>query len=448
MSSITKKIAFVLLFMTLAVFAKEEDELKERLFQPGKKQKEVLTKIKDLGREDLLPDVSNLLRAGNLDEETLGMVLELYMSYGQNLEHFLPTAMDDYEWVLKHSTYEPHLLAILKQILIKKDKRLFYSVVDLITCRSMRVREHAFRILDVFKDDRALPYILELGNSEKPLNKYYYLEALNYIHDERAALHVARLLNDPSPAIRSESIVVIEKLNLKDSMNNATQMAIVDTNYEVRKFAVVYIQRQKLKNKSHILQKSIRDKNPEVREATVDTMSSFKDPAFSRNLSDAMETESQSHLRLKMIEGLLSLNNHGGGNGLSVALKDDRSIEVRSRAAFAIGKLKALKVIPDLITSLNREKIVDVKIEAVRSLGVLKEKTAVTTILNRLEDRAESTVLKSEMLATLDLIDDPKVMPVIFDMLETENFAEIKSGMRNLLRTMLYRYHGSKLAKS
>ena len=33
-------------------------------------------------------------------------------------------------------------------------------------------------------------------------------------------------------------------------------------------------------------------------------------------------------------------------------------------------------------------------------------------------------------------------MPVIFDLIDLENAETIKTGMKQLLRTMLYRYHG------
>ena len=72
---------------------------------------------------------------------------------------------------------------------------------------------------------------------------------------------------------------------------------------------------------------------------------------------------------------------------------------------------------------------------------MLKEKSAVPVMLSKLQTN-EANELRSEFLTALNQIDDPKVMPVIFDLIDLENTETIKTGMKHLLRTMLYRYHG------
>ena len=117
--------------------------------------------------------------------------------------------------------------------------------------------------------------------------------------------------------------------------------------------------------------------------------------------------------------------------GLSVALRKDEDSQVRSKAAFAIGKLKATPVVRDLVSSLQVETVVNVKIEVTRSLGSLKEKSAVPVMLTKLQTN-EANELRSEFLTALNQIDDPKVMPVIFDLIDLENTEMIKTGMKQL----------------
>ncbi|HMV45440.1 MAG TPA: HEAT repeat domain-containing protein [Leptospiraceae bacterium] len=435
---------FILLTLSLSfgIFAtSEKDELKENLLGSEKKQKQALLTIKNANREDLFPIVSDVLRKTSSEGEIQGLILDLYFSYGPEIEKYNPKIIEDLEWVFENTKNETNLIKVLHYAATYKEKRLMYHILDFIRYRDATVREFTFKAIDSFKDDRALPFILELGSSDQPILRYYYLESLNYINDERASMHVAKLLTDPSPAIRSESIVVIEKLGLKEKLNSVLAMATNDSNYEVRKTAVVSLKNQRSKFPTTVYQKTIFDSNREVRDVTVDAITTIKDPSYAKFISAAMEKENLSPLRLKMVDSLLVLNNHGGGFGLSAALKNDKDSEVRAKAALAIGKLKATPVVRDLVSSLDQEKVVNVKIEITRSLGSLKEKSAVPVILKKLQTN-EANELRSEFLTALNQIDDPKVMPVIFDLIDLENTEIIKTGMKSLLRTMLYRYHG------
>ncbi|MCB1176326.1 MAG: HEAT repeat domain-containing protein, partial [Leptospiraceae bacterium] len=297
------------------------------------------------------------------------------------------------------------------------------------------------------KDDRILPYILELGNSESPIHRYYYLEALKYIEDDRVTVHLNKLLHDPSPAIRSEAIEVVGKMNLKEKEAIVLNMAKKDSNYEVRKYGILYAKDKKLSYRRDIFQSGIFDKHPEVREVTVDAFEQFKNSSYSSFVSKAMEKENLSYLRLKMIDSLLAMKNHGGGLGLIAALKFDRTEEVRVKAAYATAKLNARIAIPSLIQSLSKESSVPVKIEVVKTLGIMKEKSAIPALLTSLKNSNEDLSLRKATLSSLDQIDDPRVMPVIFDLIEDET-TDFQKNMKEFLREMLYRYHGGKFKKA
>ncbi len=440
----TKIFIIALVFMSLVpIFSSdaEKDELKENLLGSEKKQKLALLSLKTAKREDLFPLISTILKATTSEGEIQGIILDLYFSYGPEIEKFNSNLIDDLEWVFDNTKNEANIVKVLHYAATYKEKRLMYHILDYITYRDATVREFTFKAIDSFKDDRALPFILELGSSDQPIHRYYYLESLNFINDERASMHVPKLLTDPSPAIRSECIVVIEKLGLKEKLSSVLAMATNDSNYEVRKTAVVSLKNQRSKFPTTVYRRTIFDSNREVRDVTVDAINAIKDPSYAKFISSAMEKENLSPLRLKMVESLLTLNNHGGGLGLSAALRKDLDSQVRSKAAYAIGKLKATPVVRDLVSSLQVEKVVNVKIEVTRSLGMLKEKSAVPVMLSKLQTN-EANELRSEFLTALNQIDDPKVMPVIFDLIDLENTETIKTGMKHLLRTMLYRYHG------
>jgi HEAT repeat protein len=426
-----------LLFL-IPLYSEVKDEFKEQILDS---KPEAISQIFNKNRLDLFPILRKIVQNNSVNPKVETAILKTYSQFGKELPVIYPTFWEDLEFIIENSKNEENILLSLEITSTLKEKRFLYAILDLITNRNSTIRRMSYQVLNSFKDDRSLPYILELGNSEEPIKRYYYLEALNFIGDERANIHLQRLLQDPSPAIRSEAILAIEKLGLKEKLNSVLAMATNDSNYEVRKFAVVSLKNQKNKFQTTVFQKTIFDSNIEVRDVSLDAIQNTKDPNYGKFVSLAMEKESESFLSLKMIDTLLALNNHGGGNGLSFALKKDPDIEVRTKAAFAIGNLKATSAIPDLISSLKLEPIVKVKLESTRSLGILKEKKAVPVILTRLQTN-EPTELKLEFLTALDKIDDPKVMPVIFDLTEEENQKNIRPSLKSLLRKMLYRYHG------
>jgi HEAT repeat protein len=415
-----------------------KDEFKEEVL--NKKTKSIL-KIYEQNRQDLVPFLKNFIIENKASAELESSILFTYQKYQKEINKLDPEYWKTLESVIENSKNEENVLLALEIVSNLKEKKVIYSILDLVTSRNSEIRRASYKVINSYKDDRTLPYILELGNSDEPIKRYYYLEALNFIQDERANIHIQRLLNDPSPAIRSEAIIAIEKLELKEKLNHVLNMATNDSNYEVRKFAVVSLKNQRSKFPSTVYQKTIFDSNSEVREVSIEAIQTIKDPNYAKFVSLAMEKETLSSLNMKMIEALLHINNHGGGNGLAVVLKKDKDEDVRTKAATAIGNLKASIAIPDLIKSLLTEQVVKVKLAVTKSIGNLKEKTAVPTILNRIQAN-EPIELKLEFLSALDKIDDPKVMPVIFDLAEEGKFKNIHVPLKQLLRRMLYRFHG------
>ncbi|MEM4271448.1 MAG: HEAT repeat domain-containing protein [Candidatus Pacearchaeota archaeon] len=436
-------ILFLLLFfhVTSNIYAEETlQNYKKKLLSGGDEQKIAITSLKESGFHSLLEDVSKILHSKEIDTETLIRILELYDSYGDELISYLPNYVEDYEYILKHSQNDWIVVSILKNIANKKDKRYVYTAIELMTHRSSEVRQAVFKYLSSFKDDRILPYIFELGNSEKPIERYYYLEALNYIDDERMNIHVAKLLHDPSPAIRSEAIQVIKKFKMKDLENQVLNLAKFDSNYEVRKYAVQYAESQNYKTRMDIFTKGILDSNPEVREVSISAIKNFRYPAYAPFVSKALEQENLSSLRSEMIESLLAMNSHGGGTGLIATLSQEQDPIVRQRAAYAIGFLNAKMAVPSLNRSLLKDANLSVRIESAKSLGKMREKAGIPALLAKLKDFQENEALRSQILISLEQIDDPKVMPFVFDIME-EDSTSFRSQIKEFMRNMLYKYH-------
>ncbi|MCP5503505.1 MAG: HEAT repeat domain-containing protein [Leptospiraceae bacterium] len=420
---------------------KKEDPMKESLLsEDSRVQKLAISKILPEKRYDLLPFTTSILQNPSSPTELKLEILQFYFDNRETLASLYPEWEANLNWVLHSSGLKQEKVLCLNFLKETKNRDYLHDVMDLLSHRSLEVREAVYAYIAVLKDDRALPYLLELVNTSKDIYRYYYLESLQYIEDERLTLYLDELLEHKSPAMRTAVILAIESYKL-DKAHTLIKLATGDSNYEVRKHAVLAIRNQNLKNRAYILKETLFDSHPEVREVSISSVNRFNIRYFSNYISKALEEEPLSDLRIKMIESLLHLNHHGGGKGLSVALKEDSSVEVRMLAARAIATLKAKMNLPDLLTSLRVDTSVEVKKEIARSLGVMKDKVAIPSILNGLQDRAEDLGLKIELVATLEKIDEPRVMPLLFDLIETEDEKELRLSMKSLLRRMLYKYH-------
>ncbi|NUM41727.1 MAG: HEAT repeat domain-containing protein [Leptospiraceae bacterium] len=423
-----------------------KDEFREKLIKKGQSQIEAISSIKVLNREDFIPLLPEILRNSDSNASVVTAIILLYKSYGVDIDKYHPKWTEDFEWILENDREESNYIEIFSFIENRKERRLLYSLTNFLKYPVYSVRVSAYKALGSLNDDRAIPFLFELGNSENGILKKYYLESLVYFKDDRILSLLPKLMSDPSPAIRSECVLVIEKLNLKEKYYTVSNMANSDLNYEVRKYSVTSLKNLYNKNKTYIFQKTIFDENSEVRNATVEAIYMIRDPYYSRFISQAMEKEQITKLKLSMIETLIALGNHGGGGGLITTLKDDKSTEVRIRSAQAIAMLNVSSASQSLLTGLRYESQNPVKLEIVRALGALKEKNAVSILLDIIKATSPND-LRKEAILSLEKIDDPVVMPFLFDQIDIENNLDIKNLLKTTLREMLYKYHSQKNKK-
>ena len=397
---------------------------------------ESIRSIKESNLHHSLPLLSEVIRSDSSSDDILLETINLYESYGESLTDYYKNAHDDYEWIMNNLQNEDLICEIIKVFHKRKDRKFIYSILNLITHRSSRVRMTANYYLHSFKDDRILPFVLELGNSENALEKYYYLETLSYIDDERAYLHIHKLINDNSPTIRYYSISILDQFQIKDTENLILAHTKNDTNYEVRKIAITYAKNRSLKKKVNIFKDGLEDTNREVREISLDSIYSFKDPSYARYVSKFMEVENDPILKLKAIETLMVLNNDGGGVGLTSLLQFDKNKDVRKKSAQAIGLISVQKSSSDVLNkSLQQEDNIEVKLEIINSIGIKKDKSSVPFLIEKLNNNSETVKVKIESINALYNISDTTYLPELLDIMEEQK--EIKDDLRKFIKAML-----------
>ncbi len=442
-------IILLLFFTSFYQLSSSEKETKSeflsKLTSGGKETLESLKTFRAKGMDEFLPRVSEILKKRSTSKEIQVAILDLYESYGSDLDTHLPDSIDDYEWYFQEKFQEEDVFVrLLNSFEKRRDRKFLYTVIPFVTHKSSEIREATYRYLNSIRDDRALPYIMELGNSEEPIYRYYYLEALQVIRDERTSVHVPKMLADLSPALRIGAIQAAENLSLKDKQAQILGMARGDSNYEVRKTATVYARTTNQRFRTDIFQGGLFDSHREVREVALESVKYFRDSSYAPAISKALEKEKHSYLSSQMLDTLMVLGSHGGGQGIANALLNDLDENVRIKAAFTASKLSAKEILLSLIGSLSNEPSVNVRVEVAKTLGHLKDKKAVPVLFDRLKDKSENVVLRKEVLSSLDKIDEPSVMPYVFDLLEDESGA-FRTQIRDFMRGMLYRHHGSKL---
>ncbi len=404
---------------------------------------ETIRSIKESDSKHFIPSISVLLKKENCHKEIIIEIINLYESLGEEFLTSTPLVIEDYEWLLNHIDDEQLLKDFIQVLYQKKDKRFIYAILNKISHRSHEIREISFKYLKLFKDDRILPFILELGSSDNALYRYYYLEALVHINDERVSMHLSKLLYDESAAIRYDAIQLMDQLQIKDKESLVIQLSKNDSNFEVRKISVLYAKNRKMKNKTNIFVEGLEDSNDEVRNAAIESIISFRDPIYAKPISLYLEKETNSLLKLKAIAALITMKNDGGGGGLSTLLLNDKDSEVRTMSAIAIGNISTQKnLVTTLNVSLNHENDIKVKTEIIKSLSIKKEKSSIPYLMEKIKNPKETIEIKINSLNALENINEPNVLPELFDLMDSQ--LEISSQIKLFIKKMLNKIHGNK----
>lgn len=439
---------FLLVFFSVAGILFPYDKLKENLVltQIGSSNKtlqiEGIRSIKEFQLHHLLPTVSKFLRKEYPDKDLYIEVLNLHESYGADLSRYHAEAIDDYDWILEHSEDEDLLCEFIEILRARKDRRFLYPIITLLTHNQSNVRTTAIQYLTDFKDDRILPAILQLGSSENPLFKYYYLESLRYLHDERAFLHTGKLLTDPNPTIRFMTIKVLSTFPMKDNEQSVLNLAKNDPNFEVRKASLEYGMTTGIK-KHPAVQYALQDSNKEVRETALQLISKSGDKLYASPVSKYLETEPNPVLQVRAIEILLQLKNDGGGLGLTSMLLGSSDTNVKKLSAFALGELSKTPQSSSVLNrSLESERNYEVKKEVIRAISKKKDRSSVALLIGKIKDMGENLEIRKESILALKEISEPQTLPEMFDLIDEHK--EIQEELKEYVRYMLSKVYSVK----
>lgn len=402
----------------------------------SKSQASAISEIRSKNRLDLVKELPSIFQNESVEEKVQIAILKLFAELDE-LDILAPNWVGVLDSVFQNTTN----VTLRKEILLltekKKEKRLIYSVIAAFTDPETSIRALAYRLMYLLKDDRALPVLLDMSLSKDPLQRMYFLESSLIIKDERIQNQIHKLANDESSGVRKKYLIVINRLGITEKFSQFQKSATGDPDDDVKIVALEILKNKKNRQNISLFYKGLTDPNPDIRRISLEALLLFQDKQGAKVISDQLAKEKNLFLKARMIDLLLDLGNHGGGQGILAVLTDGEEAELRTKAAYAVGKLGVNINSVELTKILSEEKEDAVKWQLIRSLGELKDKNAVSGLLMFARNPREKLNLRIEAVIAIRIINDPDSLSSIFEAYVSEREKTLRMELENTVREIL-----------
>ncbi|MBF3377357.1 HEAT repeat domain-containing protein [Leptospira borgpetersenii serovar Balcanica] len=413
-----------------------KDEFKENVLSFSKSQASAISEIRSKNRLDLVKELPSVFQNESVEEKAQIAILKLFAELDE-LDILAPNWVGVLDSVFQNTTN----VTLRKEILLltekKKEKRLIYSVIAAFNDPETSIRALAYRLMYLLKDDRALPVLLDMSLSKDPLQRMYFLESSLIIKDERIQNQIHKLANDESSGVRKKYLIAINRLGITEKFSQFQKSATGDPDDDVKIVALEILKNKKNRQNISLFYKGLTDPNPDIRRISLEALLLFQDKQGAKVISDQLAKEENLFLKARMIDLLLDLGNHGGGQGILAVLTDGEEAELRTKAAYAVGKLGVNINSVELAKILSEEKEDAVKWQLIRSLGELKDKNAVSGLLMFARNPREKLNLRIEAVITIRIINDPDSLSSIFEAYVSEREKTLRMELENTVREIL-----------
>nr|WP_085988798.1 HEAT repeat domain-containing protein [Leptospira sp. P2653] len=413
-----------------------KDEFKENVLSFSKSQASAISEIRSKNRLDLVRELPFVFQNESVEEKAQIAILKLFAELDE-----LDVLAPNWVGVLDSTFQKTTNVNLRKEILLlaekKKEKRLIYSVIAAFNDPETSIRALSYRLMYLLKDDRALPILLDMSLSKDPAQRMYFLESSLIIKDERIQNQIHKLANDESAGVRKKYLVVINRLGITEKFSQFQKSAISDPDDDVKMVALEILKNKKNRQNISLFYKGLADPNPDIRRISLEALLLFQDKQGAKAISDQLTKEENLFLKARMIDLLLDLGNHGGGQGILAVLTGGEETELRTKAAYAVGKLGININSVELTKILSEEKEDGVKRQLIRSLGELKDKNAVSGLLMFARNPREKLNLRIEAVIAIRIINDPDSLSSIFEAYVSEREKTLRMELENTVREIL-----------
>ncbi len=311
-------------------------------------------------------------------------------------------------------------------------------LANLLVSPNSEIRRSSARALKKVGDDRLYPIILKMVNSEVPVHKIYFIEAMNHLFDQRFYPSLTALLRDGNKSIRIYVINCLRENGIQESLGLIRSTALNDRNDEVRIVAIEALGALRDGNSLGVLHAVLNDRSREVRRESARSLKILGYAASANAVSSRLGIEEDSGIREILLDTLAGMKRIGDIRGAERILLHDDNAELRIKAAHVIGfspSPGAMAALQGALSDPDRR----VRAEACNSLGNYRNRQSLGSLIDVLGGD-DTVYVRSAALHSIRRINDKSSVLPLFDLHCRERDPLMRELMRVTIRDFIRRF--------
>ncbi len=343
-------------------------------------------------------------------------------------------------WVkkLNGAVRESTIVRVIDAMSDFNDRSFVLPLAEHLVSSHYAVRKSAARALKKVGDDRLFPVILKMVNSPVPVHRIYFIEAMNYLFDQRFYPSLTGLLRDENKSIRIYVLNCLKENRISESLALIRGAALGDKNDEVRIAAIEAIGAMRDGNGLNVLHVTMNDRNRDVRSESVRAINLIGSAVSINPLSLRLLAEEDNEIKDLMLETLSSVRRVGDIRGLEKILLNDSNLGLRIKSAYVLGFSGSHQAFSALHQAL-RDPDFRVRAEACNSIGNFRNRQALASLFEVLE-RNEEVYVKSAALYAVRRINDKTSLMGLFDLYTREKDPIFRELLQEAIRDYIRRF--------
>jgi len=301
------------------------------------------------------------------------------------------------------------------------------------------VREKAAKMLKKSGDDRMFPIILSLGNSKNPIDRIYFLEALNYLYDIRFRKLVISMLEDENKSVRIYAIKCVNNNEVKEALPALRNLAAKDGNNETRKMGIESLVSFKDTKSCSMLVGLLKDESGEIRIEAVKALKELKYYAAAAQISEMLLKEKDPEIKQTILDTMISFKKAGNTNGLKHIIKNDTDFRMRIKAVYTIGAVSEDSSTLGILKEALLDEDYRVRGEACSALGSIKKGSTTEILFDQIKTD-KSRYVRSAALYSIVKINNSRNIIKLFDIYSVEEDKVFKEILRGIIRKNMQKY--------
>lgn len=301
------------------------------------------------------------------------------------------------------------------------------------------VREKAAVMLKQFGDDRMLPVILSLGQSKNPIDRIYFLEALNYLYDVRFQKLAISMLEDENKSVRIYAIRCVNNNYVKEALPALRKLTAKDDNNETRKMGIESLVSFKDTASGSMLTGILKDESGEMRIEAVKALKELKYNSAAVPISEMLLKEEKPEIKQAVLDTLISFKKAGNINGIKHIIKNDEDPKMRIKAVYTLGAISEDSSSLEILKEASLDEDYRVRGEVCSVMGSFKKSGQSEFLINQIKND-KSRYVRTAALYSIVKINDSKNVIRVFDIYSVEDDRVFKEILREIIRNNLKKY--------